>query len=78
MLRVQGTHLTDLFQGGDKEVIAHDGQRVEHVHGLEEREREVKVRVKAEPLGEELATPPCFNNALWHHGLNILLKGQRL
>lgn len=44
-------YLTDLFQGGDEEVITHNGQRVEHVHGLEERREGVKVRVRAEPLG---------------------------
>ena len=52
MLRIQGTYLTDLFQGGDKEVITHNGQCVKHVHGLEERKKGVKVRVKAEPRGE--------------------------
>lgn len=30
----QGTYLTDLFQGGDKEVITYNGQSVEHVHRL--------------------------------------------
>lgn len=35
----QGTYLTDLFQGGDEEVITNNGKRVEHVHGLEENER---------------------------------------
>ena len=44
-------YLTDLFQGGDEEVITHNGQRVEHVHGLEERREGVKVRVRAKPLG---------------------------
>lgn len=34
------TYLTDLFQGGDEEVVTHNGQCVEHVHGLEERRGE--------------------------------------
>ena len=45
------TYLTDLFQGGDKEVITHNSQCVEHVHGLEERREGVKVRAGAEALG---------------------------
>lgn len=43
--RGSDTYLTDLFQGGDKEVITHYRQRIEHVHGLEERREGVKVRV---------------------------------
>lgn len=50
-LRIRGTYLTDLFQRGDEEVITHDGQCVEHVHGLEERREGVKVRVRAKRLG---------------------------
>lgn len=43
--RGSDTYLTDLFQGGDKEVITHYRQCIEHVHGLEERREGVKVRV---------------------------------
>lgn len=44
MMRIQGTYLTDFFQGGDKEVVTYDGQCVEHIHGLEERQgKEVKL-----------------------------------
>ena len=55
-------YLTDLFQGGDEEVVTHNGQRVEHVHGLEERREGVKVRVRAEPLGGQATL--CFKNIL--------------
>lgn len=60
----QGTYLTDLFQGGDEEVVTHNGQCVEHVHGLEERRRKgIKFRAGAEPQVEGLASL-CFNNIL--------------
>lgn len=46
------TYLTDLFQGWDEEVITHDGESIEHVHGLEER-REERLKSQAEARGKD-------------------------
>ena len=46
------SHLGDLLQGRNEVVIAHDSESVEHVDGLEVREREREREKESEIEGE--------------------------
>lgn len=64
------TYLTDLFQGWDEEVITHDGESIEHVHGLEKGEKK-DLRVRQRERAGSLSSPvniPCY------HTFNVLFR----